>query len=168
MRVTYKALIAEVRYVVLGLATFLRWPARANEDSPVGTWKLVSYISEDVQTKERRFVYGEHPNGYAVLTSEGRLIAIITAEGRKVPQTAEDRDSAFRSVVAYSGQYRLDGSKFATKVDIAWNEAWVGTDQVRFFRLEGDRLHIETAPASNLDFSGRMERGILVWEQERK
>jgi hypothetical protein len=69
----------------------------------VGTWKLVSATLEDVQTKERTSYLGERPNGYAVFTPEGRLIALITAEGRKVPQSASDRDAAFRSEVAYSG-----------------------------------------------------------------
>jgi hypothetical protein len=68
----------------------------------------------------------------------------------------------------HSGRYRVDGNQLVTKVDIAWNEAWVGTDQARFFRMQGDKLYIETAPAPNLDFSGRMMRGILTWERETK
>lgn len=143
-------------------------PARPFGGSPVGTWKLVSCVWEDVQTKERTFLYGEHPNGYAILTSEGRLMALITAEGRTVPHTGEDRDTAFRSAAAYSGRYRVDGNQFVTTVDIAWNEAWVGTDQVRFFRLEGDRLYIETPPTPNPEARGRMVRGMLIWEREKK
>jgi lipocalin-like protein len=113
-------------------------------------------------------LYGEHPNGYAILTPEGRLMALITAEGRKVPRTPEDRDAAFRSAAAYSGRYRVDGNQFVTTVDIAWNEAWVGTDQVRFFRLEGDRLYIETPPTPNPEVRGQMMRGMLIWEREKK
>ena len=143
-------------------------PARAGKSSPVGTWKLVSCIFEDVQTKERTLPYGEHPKGHAILTPEGRLMALITAEGRKAPSTAEDRDVAFRSAVAYSGRYRVDGNQFVTAVDIAWHEAWVGTDQVRFFRREGDRLHIESPPTPNLDRGGQMIRGMLIWEREKK
>jgi len=133
--------------------------SQATEESPVGTWKLVSCIFEDVQTKERTLPYGEHPKGYVILTPEGRLMAVITAAGRKPPRTVEDRDVAFRSAVAYSGRYRVDGNQFVTTVDIAWNEAWVGTDQVRFFRREGHRLCIESAPAPHTD-TGRMIRGI--------
>jgi hypothetical protein len=142
--------------------------ARSIAGSPVGIWKLVSCIYEDVQTKERTLPYGEHPKGYAILTPEGRLMALITAEGRKAPSTAEDRDAAFRSAVAYSGRYRVDGNQFVTTVDIAWNEAWVGTDQLRFFRLKGNRLHIESPPTPNLNRNGQMVRGMLIWERERK
>jgi hypothetical protein len=168
MSVEHKVLMAGVTGLVISVAIVLGRPAQAIESSPVGTWKLVSFVSEDVQTKERKSQYGEHPNGYAVITPEGRLMAIITAEGRQVPLTAEDRDTAFRSEVAYSGRYRVEGSKLVTKVDIAWNEAWVGGDQARFFRIQGDTLYIETALAPNLDFSGRMMRGILTWEREKK
>ena len=143
-------------------------PARASVDSPVGAWKLVSCIYEDIQTKERTLPYGKHPKGYAILTPEGRLMAVITAEGRKTPTTAEDRDAAFRSAVAYSGRYRVDGNQFVTTVDVAWNERWVGTDQLRFFKIEGDRLLIESPPTPNLNRSGQMVRGLLVWEREKQ
>ena len=142
--------------------------ARASADSPVGAWKLVSCIFEDVQTKERTLPYGEHPKGYAILTPEGRLMALITAEGRTVPHTGEDRDAAFRSAAAYSGRYRVDGNQFVTTVDIAWNEAWVGTDQVRFFRMEGDRLYIQTPPTPNPEARARMMHGMLIWQREKK
>src|SRR5215470_7744757 len=143
-------------------------PTRTSPGTPVGTWKLVSCIFEDTKTKERTLPYGEHPSGYAVFTPEGRLMALLTAEGRKVPQTKEERAVAFRSAVAYSGRYRVNGNKFITKVDIAWNEAWVGTDQERFFRIEGDKLYIESPPTANLNRGGQKVRGILVWEREKE
>ena len=124
-----------------------------SKGSPVGTWKLVSCIFEDVQTKERTFPYGKHPNGYAILTPEGRLMAILSAGGREVPRTAEDREAAFRSVVAYSGRYRLDGNQFVTTVDIAWNEAWVGTDQWRLFKRKGDRFAVEVSAGEHIAFT---------------
>ena len=62
-----------------------------NHEDLIGTWKLVSGFMEDVETKEQRTVWGEHPYGYIVLTPEGRWIVIQTAEGRNAPQTDEDR-----------------------------------------------------------------------------
>ena len=32
--------------------------------------------------------------------------------------------------------YRLEGDKWVTKVDVSWNPAWNGTDQVRFYKLD--------------------------------
>src|SRR5712671_1062976 len=49
-------------------------------------------------------------------------------------------------VNASSGRYTVEGEKVVHHVDVSWNESWTGTDQVRFFKLEGDRLTITTAP----------------------
>jgi hypothetical protein len=46
------------------------------------------------------------------------------------------------------------------------NETWTGTDQVRFFKLEGDRLTIKTAPQKNA-ITGLENIGVAVWERER-
>jgi hypothetical protein len=132
----------------------------------VGTWKLVSCLMEDVETKERMPVWGERPNGYIVLTSGGRWIVIQTAEDRPVPQTDEDQSAAFRSMLAYSGKYRTEGNKIIIKVDIAWDESWNGTEQVRSFSIEGDRLHVEAAPQAYANFGGKVMRGILIWVRD--
>jgi hypothetical protein len=39
-------------------------------------------------------------------------------------------------------------------------------EQVRDFRIEGDKLHIEAAPQPDANFRGRVMRGILVWQRE--
>jgi hypothetical protein len=102
-----------------------------------------------------------------VLTPE-RLIGIMTGEGRKPPQTDEDRLSSFRTMAAYSGLYRIEGNRLTTNVEVSWNEGWTGTDQTRIFRLEGDKLFLETipAPAINNPQLG-MTRGILEWERSK-
>lgn len=132
----------------------------------VGVWKLETWIHEDVETHERRAVFGENPNGCLVLTSSGRLVALLTGAGRKPPKTEDDRIEAFGSMVAYSGKYRLDADKMTTRVDIAWDESQVGTDQVRHCRIDGDRLMIETAPFVSPRFGGRMVRSFLTWQRE--
>jgi hypothetical protein len=141
--------------------------ATSNEaEALIGTWKLVSAIMEDVETGERKLAWGEKPNGIVVLTPTGRWIVVQTAEGRKPPLTDEERGSAFRSMLAYSGRYRTEGCQIIITVDIAWDEGWIGTEQVRNFRIEGDRLHIDAAPQPYANFGGRVMRGILVWRRE--
>ena len=80
--------------------------------------------------------------------------------------TDEERAAAFRSTLAYSGKYRTEGNKIVIKVDIAADESWNGTEQVRYFRLEGDRLHIEAAPQPYANFGGKVMRGILIWARD--
>jgi len=69
---------------------------------------------------------------------------IFTGEGRKPAKTAQERADLLNSLIAYSGMYRLEGDKWITKVDVAWSPEFVGTEQTRFFRLEGNRLHVLT------------------------
>jgi hypothetical protein len=124
----------------------------SDSEALIGTWRLVSCFMEDVETKEQKPVWGEYPNGVIVLTSGGRWIVVQTAEGRKAPQIDEDRAAAFRSMLAYSGKYRTEGNKI--------------TEQVRYYRIEGDRLHIEAAPQPYANLGGRVMRGILIWTRE--
>jgi hypothetical protein len=130
-----------------------------------GTWRLVSCFMEDFETKEKVAAWGERPNGYLVLTPEGRWIVVQTAEGRKTPQTDADRADAFTSMLAYSGAFRVQGDQIVINVDIAWDESWVGTKQVRSYRLEDDQLHIEAAPQPYSNFGGKVMRGVLVWKR---
>jgi lipocalin-like protein len=141
-------------------------PTPSEVNQLIGTWKLVSAVMEDVETSERKFAWGTKPNGIIVLTSTGRWVAVQTAEGRRPPHTDEERAAAFRSMLAYSGCYRTEGGQIIIKVDIAWDESWIGTEQVRTFRIEGDKLHIEAAPQPYANFGGRVMRGILVWQRE--
>ncbi|MES5485077.1 lipocalin-like domain-containing protein [Bradyrhizobium sp. INPA03-11B] len=156
-----------LRTLRIGLSLFLFvTPSQADDkDRLLGTWKLVSAVHEDVATKQRKQVYGEHPNGYIAFTPDERAFVILTADGRKVPQTEQERAAALISMSAYTGKYRLEGDKFITKVDVASNEAWRGTDQIRFYRIDDNTLYIETAPFSAPTFGGSMVRGILAWER---
>lgn len=150
------------------LAAALWWvPAHAQQSELVGVWKLNSFVVESLQTKERKNVFGERPAGYLVITPE-RIITVVTAEGRKPPQTDEDRAAGFRTLLAYTGLYRIEGNRLITKVDVAWNEAWNGTDQTRLFRLEGDKLFLQTAPAPSVTSPDMgVVQAILEWERLR-
>jgi len=140
----------------------------ADKDRIVGTWKLVSVVYEDAQTKERTPVPGEHPRGYQIATPEGRWIALVTADGRPVPKTDEDRAKALRTMIAYSGRYRVEDGKVITKVEVAWNEAWVGGEQVRFLRFEGDDLlHIESPPMPHPNVNNKVVRVIVTWQRDK-
>jgi hypothetical protein len=83
-----------------------------------------------------------------------------------VPLTDAERARAFRSMTAYSGRYRVEGNKIVTKVDAAWNESWVGGEQVRYVRFEGDRLHIESPPMPHPNVYGKLVRVIVTWQRE--
>jgi len=132
----------------------------------VGIWKLVSWESEFKDTGEREPVMGKYPTGYFIFTPEGRIMTVLTGEGRKAAKTDQERAALMKSVIAYTGMYRLEGDKFITKVDVSWNAAWVGTEQVRYFKLEGDRLHIISMWVESVARPERgMARAIITWER---
>jgi hypothetical protein len=135
----------------------------ANGGALIGTWRLITCFMEDFETKDRTAFWGEHPNGRLVLTSAGHWLAIQTSENRPAPQTNDEQAAAFRSLLAYSGKYRIEGNKIIIKVDIAWDESWNGTEQIRYYRIDGEQLRIEAPP---LPWAGKVMRGILVWTRD--
>jgi len=133
----------------------------------VGVWTLKSVVYEDQTTKELSPVLGEHPRGRQIATADGRWLALVTAENRPVPKTDEDRARALTSMIAYTGRYRVEDGKVVTKVEAAWNEAWVGGEQTRFIRFEGDRLFIESPPMPHPNVDNKIVRVIVTWERDK-
>jgi hypothetical protein len=132
----------------------------------IGSWKLVSWqvIAEDGTVQD---VWGAKPKGYLVLTREGRSIAVTTADRRKPGMDDADRAALHKSMVAYSGRYRIEGNDFITMVEVSWNQAWNGSEQRRHFRIEGHRLFIETVPAPSIIFPGKTDFRRIVLEPDR-
>ena len=154
-----------VSFIILLLLGSSAWADDA--EKLLGNWKLVSFFTEDMQTKQRINVYGEQPTGAIGFTPAGRFFGFVAAEGRKAPQTPEEQAAAYRTIIAYTGKWRVEGDKFITKVDVAWNPAWVGTEQARFWRVEGDKLFLTSAPIPNPNVAGGMMIATVVWEREQ-
>jgi len=95
----------------------------------VGTWKLVSWqVITENETPQNLF--GSNPKGYLILTSEGRSIVVTTAGNRKGGMGDAERAALHKSMLAYSGKYRVESNDFITLVDVSWNEEWNGTDAI--------------------------------------
>lgn len=147
---------------------FAAGPARA-QDRPrlAGTWKLLSYEIECQETGERSSPFGTMPTGRLILTSDGYMIGFMAAAERKQPQGNAELADAFRTMLAYTGRYRVNGDKWVTKVDGAWIPAWVGTDQERSFKIQGNHLDVTTPRTNGQYCSGKPFRGFLGWEREQ-
>jgi hypothetical protein len=138
----------------------------ADSNGLIGTWKLVSW-QVIVGNEPPQNVFGPNPKGYLILTREGRSMALTTADNRKGGIRDAERAALHKSMLAYTGKYRIEGNDFITVVDISWNEDWNGTEQRRHFRLEGDTLFIESAPAPSIVFPGKIDFRRIVWEREK-
>jgi hypothetical protein len=76
--------------------------------------------------------------------------------------TNEEKIAYYDTFIAYCGTYKLDAEKSVVThyPVVAWTPAYVGSNQVRPFRLEGKRLTITVAgplPA--------VTKRVLVWER---
>lgn len=147
---------------------FLAAPASfAEQRSPVlGTWRLLSYEVEVQATGEKLAVMGDHPTGYVSFLPEGRVYFVLTGESRKPAKTDQDKAALLDTLVAYTGAYSVEGETWTTNVDVAWNPEWVGTKQVRAFKLEGQRLLVLTPWRIMPNWSDKgMTRSILTFER---
>jgi len=144
-------------------------PSFADERAKiVGTWKVVSWESEFQATGEREPVMGKNPTGYVIFTPEGRFMCVLTGEGRTAAKTDEDRAALLKSLVAYTGTYRLEGNKFIVKVDASWTPAWVGTEQERTFKIDGDRLQTFSPWVQSVTRPEKgMARSFIVFERAK-
>ena len=119
-----------------------RMPKDVASAKVLGIWKLVSQQIEVQETGRLEPPLGKKPTGYAVFTPEGRAFFILTGEFREPATNDEERAKLLNTLVAYTGTYRVEGDKWVTKVEVAWNPEWVGSEQTRFFKLEGDQLKV--------------------------
>jgi Lipocalin-like domain len=134
----------------------------------IGTWKLQSYVREVLSTGHRYNQFGENPDGYLGYSPDGRMYAIFVRRDRVAPEdavpTEEEGVALLGSMVAYAGAFTLEPEKVVHHIDVSWNQAWTGTNQVRFYKLDGDVLTITTAPYKSYH-DGKEGRSILVWKK---
>ena len=144
--------------------------AQVNKDALVGTWKLISYkdTTEDGKVKDS---FGKNPTGFLTYTADGRMMAIITADGQKplstrdfVAAPSEEKAEAFASVIAYGGRYTVMGDRVIHHVEVSWIQNIVNTDQIRFVvKLDGNQLVLRTAASTMGGIP--LAKQELVWER---
>jgi hypothetical protein len=129
----------------------------------VGWWRLLSCEIEFRDSGRREPMYATDARGYIYFGAEGRMITVIEATGRERPTDRNGFADAFLASAAYTGRYRLDGDRWTTRVDVAWNPWWTDTDQERMFRLESGQLHVESAWYSSPMHANQWVRACLSW-----
>jgi lipocalin-like protein len=148
---------------------------RANsiQRAMVGTWKLVSYVGEDVSSGAKSDVMGAHPSGYINYGSDGRMIVLIVGTDRKKPAgavaTPAEAEALIRSMLSYAGTYTLDAAKKTVThhIEVSWDQSRTGTDVVRTYKFEGERLILTTEPSTD-PASGRKTVRTVVWERVKQ
>jgi len=156
-----------LRVAALALLAGAAIPSFAQQ-TPVGVWRLVSWVNALEGGGDAVQPWGPHPVGFISYTPGDRMSAVVTAPDRKRPEqpaAAEDQAQLYRTLFAYAGSYRVEAEGVVVhNVEVASDPAWVGTDQRRFFRIEGNRLIITTPPLKILAESAPRVH-TLVWER---
>lgn len=128
-----------------------------SRDRVLGSWRLTSWVTRDVATGERRDALGRNPCGSVIYTPE-RVTFLILKNDRtrpeQLPPSNEEKVTLFDTMFAYSGRYTVEPDRIIHHVDMSWNQAWNGTDQVRYYVVENDTLTISSAPGRS-PFDGR-------------
>jgi hypothetical protein len=144
-------------------------PAFADDRAQIqGSWRLVSYDVEVQATGEKFPPMGKNPTGYVIFTPEARVWFVLTGDGRKPGKTAEEKAALLSTLVAYTGTYRVENGTWITSVEVAWDPAWVGTEQKRAFKVEGDRLQVLTPWRVMPNWADKgMTRSIITFERAK-
>lgn len=137
-------------------------------DQLYGTWRLISWTRQLLDTGETVEAFGKAPRGFLNYGRDGRVFFIMAKENRAKPAdlaklTDEERAELYNTMVAYAGSFTFDGKAATHNVEISWNEAWTGTAQVRHLKFEGRRLVMSTNPQLGVD--GKRVVGVFTWEK---
>jgi hypothetical protein len=137
-------------------------------DLVVGSWRLVSWAEVETESKVVHTPFGENPTGLITYTPDGRMSLFIIDLKRKPSSSPKPSDAEavelYRTMIAYSGAYSLEGNKVTHKIEVSWNQAWTGTNQPRFFEVKDDMLTIKT-PQIISPITGKESVSTLVWER---
>lgn len=131
----------------------------------IGMWRLVSY--ETIEVDGRR----EKPFGEAVGRLEyddrGNMAGQVMRPGRARVEigdgAAQQVRAAYVGYIAYFGTFAVasDGTRVVHHVEGALNPSWIGGQQVRGLRFDGDRLVLSAEVVKN----GQTVTHMLTWEK---
>ena len=134
----------------------------------VGTWQLIHWynVSDD---GKNTYPLGEEATGYISYSADGFVFVHLMAANRLLYAvndpfggTPEEDTAAVKSHISYAGPYEYRGDVVTHKVTHASCPNWVGTEQVRQVRFDGDRLELSAAVAI---FQGQAVTAYVLWER---
>jgi len=131
----------------------------------IGTWRLVSYETDEESGKRGRpygdavgrLAYDEYGNMSGQVMRPGRARVELGDGG------AQQVRAAYLGYIAYFGTYEVaaDGTSVVHHVQGSLNPAWVGGQQVRKMRFDGERLVLSADVRKN----GDTVTHTLIWER---
>ena len=143
--------------------------SRGSVPGLAGTWKLVSFHSQDSKGKIS-YPFGKNARGRLIYEPDGRMAVQLMNPDRPaftsgdplVTSEAEVR-AAFGGYTAYYGTYSVnpDDRTIVHHIEAALLPNWVGADQLRHFQFDGKYLTLK----GTLILGGVQGVVSLVWER---
>lgn len=133
----------------------------------VGAWRLVSW--EAMVGGQTNFPFGTDARGLLIYTATGRM-SVFLSQSKRTPfaraeakaGTLEEKTGAFDSAFAYAGTFEVSEGRVIHRLEHCTFPNWIGSEQVRFVRFDGDRLILETPPLPSGDGEAVSR---LIWER---
>jgi len=128
----------------------------------VGSWRLVTWVSFDEAGGSRP---GNYDTGLVTYDAAGQMSAhLMRAQGRsrENPTTDAARAAAYSTYIGYFGPFTVDEPKGMVVHHVVGSSFphWVGTDQVRYFKLSEDGKTLELSVKS-----GARVTSTLTWRR---
>jgi hypothetical protein len=127
--------------------------AKTDPQQLLGTWRMLAWRREVLATGEISEAFGPEPRGFISYSPDGRVMVVVVKRDRPMPSSLipkpAEKIALYDSLFAYSGTYSVDGDKVTHHIEISWNEAWAGTDQVRYCTIQANRLTYRSPPAQD-------------------
>lgn len=134
----------------------------------VGTWNMVDWHNVD-QDGNKFYPLGSDATGYISYSDDGHVFVHIMAAERQLyvvndpfGGTPEEDAAAIKSQISYAGPYTYRDGEVIHHVTHSSCPNWVGTEQRRNVRFDGDCLEL-SAPGAL--FQGRSVTAFVTWKR---
>ena len=155
--------------LVFAIVVVLSMPAAAQ--SIEGRWKLLAAEYLRADGKVARYPWGRNPVGSIVVERGSCYVQIMSSDVPSFTAATPVNDQMaamlLSSYIAYSGPCTINQTEGSVtlKVEAAWRANYVGTEQKRFFRIEGNRMFFGPGPNSMKSADGPLTRRLTLERQ---
>jgi Lipocalin-like domain len=138
---------------------------KAVSERLVGSWRLASY--ETLDTAGRRGQPYADAVGRLTYDDRGNMAGQVMRPDRARVDIGKGNAVSVRAAyigyIAYFGSYQVapDGASVVHRVEGALNPGWVGGEQVRKLRFDGERLVL----SADVSKSGAIVTHVLTWDR---
>jgi hypothetical protein len=121
----------------------------------VGAWKLIAQVES--RDGHESFPRGEHPTGLLIYLADGTMSVQLMRTDRGIFTDLGSLQTALEEYLGYYGRYTVDEAAGVVvhHVEGSSYPRWIGTDQVRRYHFEDNRLILSA--------EGQGVRRVLTW-----